>query len=267
MSRAMTVPRLRALKGKGRKVVMVTAYDASFARLVDRSEIDVVLVGDSLGNVIQGHETTLPVTLDDVVYHTRCVSRGLTNPLLVADLPFMSYQISKEQAMKSAARLMQEGRAEAVKLEGGIRSAETVRALVEAGIPVMGHIGLTPQSVHEFGGMKIQGRGESAGKALVADAQALVQAGIFSLVLEGIPKDLAREITDLVEVPTIGISAGPHCDGQVLVIYDLLGLDDSFRPRFVKQYADLASTVTSALRQFAEEVRGGAFPSDEHSFE
>jgi 3-methyl-2-oxobutanoate hydroxymethyltransferase len=267
MSERMTVPKLVGRKRKGRKIVMVTCYDATFARLVDRADIDAVLVEDSLGNVIQGHETTLPVTLEDVIYHSRAVSRGLKRPLLVADLPFMTYQVSREEALRNAGRLMQEGRAQAVKLEGGVRVAETVAMLVEMGIPVMGHIGLTPQSVHGFGGYRIQGRGDEAASRLKADAKALEQAGVFSIVLEGIPTDLAREITESVSVPTIGIAAGPHCDGQVLVLYDLLGLDDTFTPRFVKHYAHLSGTVQVALEQFADEVRDGIFPAPEHSFE
>lgn len=246
---------------------MVTCYDATFAKLVDRCDIDAVLVGDSLGNVIQGHGTTIPVTLEDVIYHTRAVSRGLTKPLLVADLPFMTYQVSKEEALRNAGRLLREGKAEAVKLEGGVRVAETVAFIVRAGIPVMGHIGLTPQSVHEFGGYKIQGRSEAAARCLVEDARALQEAGVFSLVLEGIPSALAQEVTEELSVPTIGIAAGPHCGGQVLVIYDLLGLDESFRPKFVKQYAGLSKTVGEALSRFAQDTRDGTFPAPEHSFD
>lgn len=263
----MTAPKLAAMKGKGRKIVMVTCYDATFAKLVDACEVDAVLVGDSLGNVIQGQKTTLPVTLQDVIYHTRSVSRGLTHPLLVADMPFLSYQASREEAVRSAGLLLRDGRAEAVKLEGGTRVAETVAYLVDMGVPVMGHIGLTPQSVHQFGGYKIQGRTRKAREKLVEDAVALEQAGVFSIVLEGIPASLAAEITSKVRVPTIGIAAGVECDGQVLVIYDLLGLDDSFQPRFVKNYAQLASTVKEAVSEFAREVRAGIFPGPEHTFE
>ncbi len=263
----ITVPKFAPRKRKGRKLVMVTCYDATFARLVDQAGIDAVLVGDSLGNVIQGHETTIPVTIEDVIYHTRAVSRGLNHPLLIADLPFMTYQASREEAMFNSGRLMQEGRAHAVKLEGGVRVAETVRAIVKTGIPVMGHIGLTPQSVHGFGGYRIQGRGEAAAQRLREDALALQDAGVFSIVLEGIPTALATEISASLEVPTIGIGAGPNCDGQVLVLYDLLGLDDSFAPRFVKQYATLSNTVAEALKSFAGEVRDGKFPAEEHSFD
>ncbi len=267
MARRITAPRIQRMKGKGKKVVMVTAYDATFARLVDSADVDAVLVGDSLGNVIQGHETTLPVTLEEMIYHTRCVSRGLTRPLLVGDLPFLSYQASVEQAVISAGRLMKEGRANAVKLEGGACMAKAVRRLVDIGIPVMGHIGLTPQSVHAFGGMKIQGREDQRAEQILADAKALEEAGVFSIVLEGLPTPLAKRVTESVEVPTIGISAGPHCDGQVLVLYDMLALDETFKPRFVKHYASMGATVVDALNRFSSEVREGAFPDEEHSFE
>jgi 3-methyl-2-oxobutanoate hydroxymethyltransferase len=267
MAEKITAPRLRGMKKKGGKVVMVTAYDATFARLIDACDVHAVLVGDSLGNVIQGHGTTLPVTLEDVIYHSRAVSRGLTRPLLVADMPFLTYQVSREEALRNAGRLLQEGRAEAVKLEGGRRVAATVASLVETGIPVMGHIGLTPQSVHEFGGYKIQGRGKSAGDRLLDDALALDQAGVFSIVLEGVPSALAERITAAVSVPTIGIAAGPHCDGQVLVIYDLLGMDETFQPKFAKRFAALAPAVRDAVGAFSREVREGTFPGPEHSFD
>jgi len=267
MAEKVTVPKLRAMKKKGRKVVMVTAYDATFSRLIDACDVHCVLVGDSLGNVIQGHKTTLPVTLDDVIYHTRCVSRGLTRPLLVADMPFLTYQVSLDEALRNAGRLMQEGRAEAVKLEGGRRVARTVSALVEMGIPVMGHIGLTPQSVHEFGGYRIQGRGKQAEDRLVEDARALEEAGVFSIVLEGVPSSLAARITAAVSVPTIGIAAGKDCDGQVLVIYDLLGMDDDFRPKFAKRYAGLSKVIREAVSSFSSEVQAGQFPGPEHSFD
>ena len=267
MTNKVTVPKLRGMKRKGRPIVMVTCYDATFARIVERSEVDAVLVGDSLGNVIQGHETTIPVELQDVIYHTRAVSRGLKRPLLVADMPFLTYQVSTDEALRNAGRLLRDGRAEAVKLEGGIRVAETVARLVRTGIPVMGHIGLTPQSVHEFGGYRIQGRGNDAAERLREDARALELAGVFSVALEGVPVALAQEITQFLSVPTIGIAAGPHCDGQVLVIYDLLGMDDTFRPRFVKQYAGLSQTISAALSAFSEDVRERRFPGEEHGFD
>jgi len=267
MSDKITAPKLKWMKKKGRKIVMVTAYDATFAKLVNQCDIHVVLVGDSLGNVIQGHATTIPVTLEDVMYHTRAVSRGLTRPLLVADMPFLSYQVSREDAIRSAGLLLRDGRAEAVKLEGGARTARIAATLVEMGVPVMGHIGLTPQSIHEFGGYKIQGRGKKARQRLLDDAAALEQAGVFSIVLEGVPASLAEEITEKVCVPTIGIAAGPKCDGQVLVIYDLLGMDEDFNPRFAKNYLNLASAIKEALTNFSAEVSDGAFPTEEHSFD
>lgn len=255
---------VRSRKG-GNKLVAVTAYDCTFARLVDEF-CDVVLVGDSLGMVIQGRPTTIGVTLDDVIYHTQAVSRGLKKAHLVADLPFGSYQSSVRDAVISASRLLSEGQAEAVKLEGGAGMAETVEKLVSIGIPVMGHIGLTPQSVHSFGGFKVQGKSDAARASILHDAIALEDAGVYSMVLEGIPADLAAEITDRVKVPTIGIGAGVDCDGQVLVITDLLGLNPSFKPRFVKHYAAMASLVTEAVGLYAEEVRSGKFPDKEHSF-
>ncbi|MFH1532896.1 MAG: 3-methyl-2-oxobutanoate hydroxymethyltransferase [Pseudomonadota bacterium] len=263
MAGRMTAPRISGLKGK-RPVVMITAYDATFARLMDLADVDVVLVGDSLGNVIQGHDTTIPVDLDDVIYHTRCVSRGLEKAHLVADMPFMSYQVSDNKAMKAAGRLLKEGRAQSVKLEGGRRVAQLIRRMVDAGIPVMGHVGLTPQSVHQFGGYKLQGRKDVAAEVLLDDARAVVDAGAYSLVLEGMPGDLAAEITAAVSVPTIGISAGPGCDGQVLVIYDLLGMDERFSPRFLKKYADLSTTIVDAVRAFGDDVKAGTFPGPEH---
>jgi len=264
MACRMTAPKVTALKGR-RPVVMVTAYDATFARLVDAAGVDVVLVGDSLGNVVQGHDTTLPVTLEEMIYHCRCVSRGLTCAHLVGDLPFLSYQVSDDEAMRSAGRLLKEGRAQSVKLEGGRRVAPLVRRMVEAGIPVMGHVGLTPQSVHQLGGYRMQGREDAAAAALLEDVKALEDAGVYSIVLEGIPGDLARELSAAVGVPTIGIAAGPGCDGQVLVIYDLLGMDERFSPRFLKKYAELSAVITDAVRRFGAEVKSGTFPGPEHT--
>ncbi|MDD5309924.1 MAG: 3-methyl-2-oxobutanoate hydroxymethyltransferase [Deltaproteobacteria bacterium] len=264
-TKKITVPQLLSRKHKGRKIVMVTAYDATFARLVDQGGADMVLVGDSLGMVVQGHDNTLPVTLDDIVYHCRAVSRGLARAHLCADMPFMSYKISAEQALASAARVVQDGRAESVKLEGGVEIAETVSRLVRAGIPVVGHVGLTPQSVHALGGFRMQGRTGFDRERLIEDARAVADAGAFCLVLESMPLELAQAITDEVSVPTIGIGAGPHCDGQVLVIYDLLGLDESFSPRFLKRYAHLGASVREAVASYADEVRRSAFPGPEHS--
>lgn len=253
--------------GAGRdRIVMVTAYDYTMARLVDTAGVDMVLVGDSLGMVVQGHENTLPVTMDQMVYHTRCVSRGLKRAHLVADMPFMSYQVDEAKALESAGRFIQEGRAHSVKLEGGERSAPAIRRVVEAGIPVVAHVGLTPQSVHAMGGFKVQGRSDAAAEQVLADARAVEAAGAFCLVLEGIPTALAARITEELAIPTIGIGAGPYCDGQVLVCNDILGLDLSFKPRFVKRYAELETVMVEAFQTYADEVRGGSFPGPEHSF-
>ena len=248
------------------RIVMVTAYDYTMARIVDQAGVDMVLVGDSLGMVIQGHEDTLPVSLDEMVYHTRCVSRGLKQAHLVADMPFMSYQVNEEQALRTAGRLVQEGRAQSVKLEGGKRSASAIRACVQAGIPVVGHVGLTPQSVNTMGGFRVQGRGDAGRGQVLEDALAVEEAGAFCLVLEGIPTDLAEEITARVSIPTIGIGAGPQCDGQVLVCNDILGMDLSFAPKFVKRYATFQTTAVEAFETYAKEVRDGTFPGPEHSF-
>lgn len=261
----LTVQDLRKKAAGGEKIVMVTAYDYTMARLVDQAEIDMVLVGDSLGMVVQGHEDTLPVTLDDVIYHTRAVSRGLTRPHLVADMPFMSYQLSPEQALLSAGRLIKEGRAQSVKLEGGARTAPAVARIVEAGIPVVGHVGLTPQSVHAMGGFRMQGRTASEAQEVLDGALALEAAGAFCVVLEGIPGDLAGLITARLHIPTIGIGAGPHTSGQVLVCNDLLGMDLSFTPRFLKRYAQLETQMVGAFRDYAAEVRAGSFPAAEHT--
>lgn len=266
----ITAASLRARKLGGslvkEKIAAVTAYDASFARLLDAAQVDVLMIGDSLGMVVQGSTNTLAVTLEDVIYHTRAVVRGSSRALVVADLPFMSYQVSPEQALESAGRLVKEGGAEAVKLEGGRSVCAAVTRMVEAGIPVMGHLGLTPQSVNVFGGFKVQAREEAARDRLVADARALERAGVFSLVLEAVPRGVAKLVTESVNVPTIGIGAGPECDGQVLVCYDLLGLFQGFVPRFVKRYAELGDAVTSAARSYVAEVRAGQFPEDRHSF-
>jgi 3-methyl-2-oxobutanoate hydroxymethyltransferase len=245
---------------------MVTAYDALFARLVDEAGVDAILIGDSLGTVVQGLENTLTVELEDVIYHCRAVARGSHRAHLVGDMPFMTYQLGPEQALENAGKIIKKGHAESVKLEGGVEVAESVRRIVNAGIPVMGHIGLTPQSVHAMGGHRIQGRNEEARDRLLNDGRALEEAGVFAIVLEGIPLEAARDVTAVVDVPTIGIGAGPHCDGQVLVLPDLLGLTDRFRPRFLKRYEDFASRGREAVATFAEEVREGVFPTREHSF-
>lgn len=267
-----TTRELLAAKGKQR-LAMVTCYDATFARLVALARPEIVLVGDSLGMVIQGHENTLPVTVDETIYHARAVARGFAAsgvsplPHLVVDLPFMSYQESPRQALKSAGRLVKEGRAESVKLEGGGGSAaRAVEKMTAAGIPVMGHVGLTPQSVHAFGGFRVQGKEPDRAREILDEARRLESAGCFSIVLEGMPTPLAAEITRTLAIPTIGIGAGPHCDGQVLVLYDLLGMNNTFSPRFLKRYADLEKTIGEALEDFAREVREGIFPDEAHSF-
>jgi 3-methyl-2-oxobutanoate hydroxymethyltransferase len=263
--RALTAPELRGRKG-GEKLALVTCYDATFARLVEAAGVDAVLVGDSLGNVIQGRENTLGVSVDDMVYHTRCVAAGLRKTHLVGDMPFLSYQVTPEDALRNAGRLVVEGGAHSVKLEGGVRSATAVRRIVEAGIPVMGHVGLTPQSFHQFGGYKVQGKADAAARQVLEDAEAVADAGAYALVLEGIPTPLARSITETVSIPTIGIGASRWCDGQVLVLYDLLGMDDAFNPKFLKKYDNLAERIRAAIAAYAAEVRSGAFPDDAHSF-
>jgi 3-methyl-2-oxobutanoate hydroxymethyltransferase len=265
----ITVPDLGRMKAAGERITMVTAYDCTFARLLDAAGVELLLVGDSLGNVVQGHDTTLPVTLDEMVYHTRMVSRGARRALVVGDLPFGSYQSSPERAVESAVRLVKEGGAATVKLEGGLSMAATIEAIARVDVPVMGHVGLTPQSVHRMGGHKVQGRrhGHAAGgrERILDDARAVEDAGAFAVVLEGIPLDLAAEITAELTIPTIGIGAGVHCDGQVLVLHDLLGL--SVRaPKFAKAYAALADAVVEAAEAYVHEVKTGAFPTDAHSF-
>jgi 3-methyl-2-oxobutanoate hydroxymethyltransferase len=262
----VTVPYLVARKREGQRIVMITAYDATFARLVEMSGADIVLVGDSLGMVVQGRQNTLAVTLDEMIYHSRCVRRGLSRAHLAVDLPFMSYQLGPEQALESAGRVMKEGGAEAVKLEGGKEVAPTVARLVAAGIPVMGHVGLTPQSVHAMGGFKVQAKDEASARRLEQDAKALQDAGCYAIVLEGIPADVARRVSRSLRIPTIGIGAGVGCDGQVLVMHDLLGLDDRFHPRFVKRYAELGPQIVAAFEAYGHEVREGQFPTEAHSF-
>jgi len=262
----VTIHTLRQMKERGEKIAMLTAYDASFARLFDEAGADVLLVGDSLGMVVQGHDTTLPVTLEEMAYHCRAVVRGASRAHVVGDMPFGSYQASLEQGVANAAKLMKEGGCHSVKLEGGAVHAELVRRLVSAGIPVMGHIGLTPQSFHQLGGFKVQGRDSGGRERLLADALALEEAGVYAIVLEAIPSDIAREITETVSVPTIGIGGGVSCDGQVLVSYDMLGMDETFKPRFVRRFATLGQTIKDATAAYVSEVRSGTFPSDAESF-
>jgi 3-methyl-2-oxobutanoate hydroxymethyltransferase len=260
--RPVTVPDFLAAKARGQRLTMLTAYDYTMARLLDAAGVDSLLVGDSLGMVVQGHADSLGVTLDEVIYHTRMVVRGARRSLVVSDMPFMSYQVSPQQAVENAGRLVKEGGAQAVKLEGGVRSAAAVAAITAADIPVVGHVGLTPQSVRRLGGFKVQ---RDAGQ-LLADAQAVEAAGAFALVVECVPADLAARVTAAVKIPTIGIGAGAGCDGQVLVTHDLLGLFDDLRPRFVKQYAELGREVTRAAEAYCREVRDGTFPGAEHGF-
>ena len=266
MQDKVTIHSLKRLKQIGQKICMVTAYDASFARIFDEAGADVILVGDSLGMVVQGHASTLPVTMEQMIYHCAAVTRGAKRAHVVGDLPFMSYQSSIEEAVKNAGRLVAEGGAESVKLEGGAEFAETVEGIVRASIPVMGHLGLTPQSVHKMGGYVVQGRDEQTAQRILRDAIALEQAGCYSLVLEGVPLELAQAVTSKLSIPTIGIGAGLHCDGQVLVCYDLLGMNPDFKPKFVKQYANLYEAVQQAAKTFFSEVRSEAFPDEAHSF-
>jgi 3-methyl-2-oxobutanoate hydroxymethyltransferase len=266
MADKVTVPEIYAMKQRGEKITCLTAYDYSFARILDGAGVDILLVGDSLGCVVQGHETTLPVTMDEMIYHTRTVVRGRKRALVVGDMPFLSFQVSKEQAILNAGRFLQEAGAEAVKLEGGVAMRDTLEAIVQIGIPVMGHIGLTPQSVHRFGGYKIQGKNKDRRETIVNDAVAVQESGAFAVVLEGMPMELAKEITERLTIPTIGIGAGMHCDGQVLVIHDMLGLFDDFKPKFVKRYAELKEVTTNAVKNFIAEVREQKFPGKEHSF-
>jgi 3-methyl-2-oxobutanoate hydroxymethyltransferase len=254
------------MKREGTRITMVTAYDATFARLFDDAGMDILLVGDSLGMVVQGQDSTLPVTVDEVIYHCRAVVRGTRRAHVVGDMPFLSWQVSPEQALTNAGRFLSEGGAQAVKLEGGVDAAPTIERIVHAGIPVMAHVGLTPQSVHAMGGFRVQGKTEEAAERVLADAKAVAEAGAYSLVLEGIPTDLAKRITDEVDIPTIGIGAGPHCDGQVLVCYDLLGLTPELKPKFVKRYAEFFEEGVAAARRYRDEVRAGVFPSEEYSF-
>jgi 3-methyl-2-oxobutanoate hydroxymethyltransferase len=260
--RPVTVPDFLAAKSRGVRLTMLTAYDYTMARLLDAAGVDGLLVGDSLGMVVQGHEHSLGVTLDEVIYHAKMVARGVRHALLVADMPFMSFQVSPQQALENAGRLVKEGGAHAVKLEGGVRSAAAIAAITSADIPVMGHIGLTPQSVRRVGGFRVQ-RDEAR---ILDDAIATEQAGAFALVVECVPADTAQKITTAVKIPTIGIGAGVACDGQILVTHDLLGLFDDFKPRFVKQYADLGQEILRAVEGYCREVREGTFPAPEHSF-
>lgn len=261
-----TILDMQRMKVEGEKITVLTAYDYPLARLMDLAGIDMILVGDSVGTVVAGYDNTLPVTLEEMLYHTRAVVRGTSSALVVTDMPFLSYQVDLAEARRNAGRLIKEGGAQAVKLEGGENIAATLRAIVDMDIPVVGHIGLTPQSIHRMGGFRVQGKEDLQARQLLADARAVEQAGAFALVLEGIPAPLAREITETVSIPTIGIGAGVHCDGQVLVIHDILGLCEKYSPKFVKRFADVSETISQGISDYIREVKAGTFPDDEHSF-
>ena len=262
----VTVPAVRSARSSGRHLAMLTAYDCPTARLLDQAGIDIILVGDSVGNNVLGYDSTLPVTMEEMLHHVKAVTRGVRRALVVADMPYLSYQTGKRDAIRNAGRFLKEAGAAAVKIEGGRRRAPLVQALVDAEIPVMGHIGLTPQSVHVMGGYKVQGKRIDEAHALVEDAQELEGAGAFSIVLEGMPEPVGRRITESIDIPTIGIGAGRSCDGQVLVFHDLVGLTQGPAPRFVRRYADLAGAITDATKRFIEDVRSGSFPSEAETY-
>ena len=258
----MTVPDFMEAKSRGLRLTVLTAYDFTMARIFQNAGVDALLVGDSLGMVVQGHENSLSVTMEEMIYHSRMVARGAPRCLIITDMPFMSYQVSAQEALENAGRLLKEGQAQAVKVEGGVRTAAAIAAIAGADIPVMGHVGLTPQSVHRLGGFRVQ-RDEAR---LIEDARAVQEAGAFSIVVECVPAETAAKITAALKIPTIGIGAGVHCDGQVLVAHDMLGLWDDFHPHFAKQFADLGPTILQAAETYCKEVREGAFPGTEHSF-
>lgn len=262
----VTTATLKDKKAKQVKISMLTSYDYATACLVDQAGLDMILVGDSLGNVVLGYENTLSVTMDDMIHHTRAVVRGTKNAMVVGDMPFLSYHITTTEAVRNAGRIIQEGGAQAVKLEGGVERVDTVKAILDAQIPVMGHIGLTPQSVNQFGGFKVQGKDLETARKLIEDARALDKAGVFSIVLECVPAALAQRITEEISVPTIGIGAGPYCDGQVLVVNDMLGMSSGHIPKFVKKYVNLQPVIVEALKAYKQEVEDGSFPGSEHCF-
>jgi 3-methyl-2-oxobutanoate hydroxymethyltransferase len=261
-----TILDIKKMKIAGEKITVLTAYDYGMASVLDECNIDMILVGDSLGNVVLGYDTTLPVTMEDMLHHTKAVSRAAHNALIIADMPFLSYQVSPEMALANAGRFLKEANAQAIKLEGGDEQVETVHKITSAGIPVMTHLGLTPQSIHQLGGYKVQGKKEDAAEKMIRDAKCLEEAGAFALVLECVPEKLAAEITGSISIPTIGIGAGVHCDGQVLVINDMLGMNERMTPKFVKKYAHLNLEIKKAVKSYIEEVKQGAFPDNDHSF-
>jgi 3-methyl-2-oxobutanoate hydroxymethyltransferase len=262
----VTAPSLKEMKQRGEKIVTLTAYDYIFASILDEAGVDVILVGDSGAMVFSGYETTLPITMEEMLYHVKAVRRGTKRALLVADMPFLSYQTNPEKAIENAGRFLKEGNAESVKVEGGKHIAETIRKVVQVGIPVMGHLGLTPQSIHNFGGYEVRGSTTPEARIIVEDAMILEQAGVFSIVLEKIPAELAKEITNKVSVPTIGIGAGNDCDGQVLVTHDMMGLFEKFRPKFVRRYAELGAEISKACKRFTNDVKEGKFPNSNESY-
>jgi 3-methyl-2-oxobutanoate hydroxymethyltransferase len=262
----ITIPDILRKKEEGKKIIMLTAYDYPFAKIVDEAGMDIVLVGDSLGMVVQGRDTTLSVTMEEMLYHTRMVTSAVKNALVIADMPFLSNQMGVSETIKNAGRFLKEARAAGVKLEGGVMVADQIRALVRAEIPVMAHVGMTPQSIHRFGGYKVQGKEKRTALKILEDATAVEEAGAFAVVLEAVPMAVARSITGRLKIPTIGIGAGAHCDGQVLVLYDLLGLFEKFMPKFAKQYANLRTTASQAIRRYKEEVESGKFPTKDESY-
>ncbi|MBN2357134.1 3-methyl-2-oxobutanoate hydroxymethyltransferase [candidate division KSB1 bacterium] len=266
MDDSVTIPKISQKKVEGEKIVALTAYDYSFASLLDQSGVDIILVGDSAAMVCGGQKSTLPLTLDEALYHCRMARRGVQRALLVADMPFLSYQVSPDRAVYNAGLFFKRAEVDAVKIEGGLSVVDTVRRLVDVGMPVMGHLGLTPQSIRRFGSYSVQAQDQASAAQLLEDALALQEAGAFSIVLEKIPKDLAKTVTKKLSIPTIGIGAGPHCDGQILVTYDMLGLFEDFRPKFVRRYAELAKTIQAACARYADDVRKGTFPDEQESF-
>ena len=266
MNKRRTILDIARMKEEGEKIAVLTAYDYPFAKMMDSVGIDMILVGDSVGSVFSGYDNTLPVTMEEMIYHTRAVARACQQTLIIADLPFLSYQVDIREARLNAGRLVKEAGAQVVKLEGGEHMAETIRAIVDMDIPVCGHIGLTPQSIHRMGGFKVQGRADAQMRKILADAKAVEDAGAFAIVLEAIPAELASEISRQLTIPTIGIGAGPGCDGQVLVIHDILGLCDKYSPKFVKRFADVHDTISAGIKDYISEVKEGQFPGPEHSF-
>lgn len=265
-AKRVTTRTLQEMKRQGTRITALTAYDALIARIFDQAGIDLLLVGDSVANVVQGHETTLPVTLDEIIYHTKAVTRGVERAMVIADMPFMSYQVNADEAFRNAGRIMKETYASGVKLEGGIEQADAVRRMTNAGIPVMGHLGLQPQSIHRYGGYRPRGSTPEEAEKIVSDALALEQAGAFGIVIEKVPAELARRITEMLSIPTVGIGAGVGCDGQILVYADMLGLTVDFHPRFVRRYESFAERAAEAARHYADDVRNGSFPNENESY-